>query len=243
MTRCRSLPALLSAFLPCLGWAQRPADPATVLTGIQQHLTYQTPTDSVRYLAATLDQLRAGKPQPYLNYWEAYAQYHLALRAGKDRTAAETALVNGIALLEEIPTKTVEHYALLSLLQGLNLEFANFLTVAFKAGAVRENAEKALSLAPDNLRAHYARGICDYYTPKQYGGGKLAAEQFQLALAAPDRTDPNPYAPTWGRADTYWYLAKTYQAAGQLERAHRYAAEGFAAYPAHARLRALAAKL
>jgi hypothetical protein len=229
--------------LPYRGQAQRAADPATVLVNIQQHLTYQTPTDSVRYVAAALDQLRAGKPHTYLSYWEAYAQYHLALRAGKDRAAAAAALAKGLELLEGVPTKTAEHYALLSLLQGLNLEFANFLTVAFKAGAVRENAEKALALAPDNLRAHYARGICDYYTPKQYGGGKLAAEQFQRALVAPDRADPNPYAPTWGRADTYWYLAKTYQAAGQLELAHRYAAEGFAAYPTHARLRALAAKL
>lgn len=240
MFRFRYLFALLGALSLGSAQAQRPA---TVLANIQRKLTWQTPTDSVRYLAAALDQARGGKPQAYLSYWEAFAQYHLALRAGKNRAAAETALATGIQLLEDVPTKTAEHYALLSLLQGLNLEFTNFLTVAFKATTVRENAEKALALAPGNLRAHYARGLTDYYTPKQYGGGKVAATQFLQALAVPDQADPNPYAPTWGRADTYWYLAKTYQAAGQPDLARRYATEGFAKYPAHARLRTLVAKL
>ena len=52
------------------------------------------------------------------------------------------------------------------MLQGLNLEFANFLTIAFKAGTAKENAEKALALALNNLRAHYALGINDFYTLK-----------------------------------------------------------------------------
>ncbi|MBC8084670.1 MAG: hypothetical protein H7Z21_15845, partial [Hymenobacter sp.] len=184
---------MAAALLPRMGRAQ--ANGAAVLANIQSRLTWRTPTDSVQRLAAALDQLRAQKPNPYLSYWGAFAQYHLYFRHGQDKPRAEAALNKGIELLEDIPAKNAEHYALLSLLQGLNLEFANFLTIPFKAGAVKENAEKALALAPNNLRAHYARGINDYYTPKQYGGGKVAAAHFLKAIALADKPDPNPYAP------------------------------------------------
>jgi tetratricopeptide (TPR) repeat protein len=214
-----------------------------VLTNIQQKITWRTPADSLQLLTQALDQLRVEKPNVYLNYWGAFAQYHLYFRAGNDKARAEQALEKGIELLEEIPNKTPEHYALLSLLQGLNLQFANFLTIAFKAGTVKENAEKAVALAPDNLRAHYARGINDYYTPREYGGGKVAIEHFKKAIACPDKPDANPYAPNWGKADSYWYLAQAYEAAGQLTLSRQYATEGLSKYPGHTRLKGFLAKL
>lgn len=216
---------------------------ASVLTNIQQKITWRTPADSIRQVAAALDELRTKSPNAYLNYWGAFAQYHLYFRAEKDKQTAEKALQTGIALLEEIPTKTAEHYALLSLLQGLNLEFASFLTIPFKANAVKENAEKALALDPNNLRAHYARGINDFYTPSQYGGGKVAAEHFKKAIALPEKADPNPYAPDWGKADAYSYLAQAYKKAGQMYLAKQYATEGLAKYPNHGQLKSLVAKL
>lgn len=214
-----------------------------VLTDIQRKITWHTPVDSLRLMAKNLDELRAAKPNAYLNYWGAYTQYHLYFRAAQNKTQAEEHLVKGIALLEAVPTKTVEHYALLSLLQGLNLEFASFLTVAFKANTAKENAEKAVALAPDNLRAHYARGVNDFHTPKQYGGGKVAVAHLKKAIAAPEKPDPNPYAPNWGKADAYCYLAQAYQAAGQLDLARKYATEGLSKYPNHGRLKGLLAKL
>lgn len=216
---------------------------AAVLTNIQQKITWRTPADSLRNVAAALDELRAKSPNPYLSYWGALTQYHLYFRVTQDKAAAEEALQTGIELLDDLPTKTAEHYALLSLLQGLNLEFASFLTIPFKANTVKENAEKALTLAPNNLRAHYARGINDFYTPAQYGGGKVAAEHFKKAIALPEKADPNPYAPSWGKADAYSYLAQTYQKAGQPELARKYAAEGLAKYPHHGQLKSLVAKL
>lgn len=233
--------SLLALLLPGRVMAQSAGQ--NVLANIQRRITWATPADSLQQLSKALDQLRAEKPNAYLNYWSAYAQYHLYFRAGKNKSQAQAALDKGIGLLEAIPAKNAEHYALLSLLQGLNLEFANFLTIAFKAGIVKENAEKAVALAPGNLRAHYARGINDYYTPKQYGGGKVAIEHFKKAIAAPDKPDPNPYAPSWGKADAYWYLAQAYQAAGQSELARQYATEGLSKYPGHIRLKGLLAKL
>ncbi len=215
----------------------------TVLTNIQRQLTWRTPTDSVQLVATALEALRAQKPNPYLSYWSAFAQYHLYFRAGQDKKQAEAALEKGIALLDDLPNKTAEHYALLSLLQGLDLEFASFLTVAFKAATVKENAEKAVAMAPNNLRAHYARGINDYYTPKQYGGGKVAIAHFTKAIALPEKPDSNPYAPDWGKADAYWYLAQAYKAGGDLEQARRYATEGLSKYPQHANLKGFLAKL
>ena len=219
------------------------AQGTAVLTGIQQKITWRTPADSLEQLTQALEALRAQKPNPYVSYWAAFAQYHLYFRYGQDKKRAEAALTKGIALLDDLPSKTAEHYALLSLLQGLNLEFASFLTVAFKAGTVKENAEKAVALAPNNLRAHYARGINDFYTPKQFGGGKAAAAEFLKAISLPDKPDPNPYAPSWGKADAYWYLAQAYQAEGKTDLARRYATEGLARYPQHAKLKSFVAKL
>lgn len=216
---------------------------AAVLTGIQQKLTWRTPADSLQLLVRSLAGLRARTPNPTLSYWEALAYYHLYFRAGQDKQRAEAALEKGIELLDDLPGKTAEHYALLSLLQGLNLEFASFLTIAFKASTVKENAEKALALAPDNLRAHYARGINDFYTPKQYGGGKVAVAHFLKAISLPDKPDPNPYAPSWGKAEAYWYLAQAYKAEGNLDLTRKYATEGLARYPNHVQLRGFVAKL
>ncbi|GAA4009908.1 hypothetical protein GCM10022408_22600 [Hymenobacter fastidiosus] len=241
MKKCLLLLLCMVLLLP--GRTKAQTNGAAVLAGIQQKITWRTPTDSLQQLARALDELRAKKPNPYLSYWGAFAQYHLYFRAGQHKQQAEAALQKGMALLEDLPAKTAEHYALLSLLQGLNLEFASFLTVAFKAGTVKENAEKAVALAPDNLRARYARGINDYYTPKQYGGGKVAIEHFKKAIAAPDKPDANPYAPNWGKPDAYWYLAQAYKAAGQTEQARTTATEGLSKYPQHSKLKGFLAKM
>lgn len=107
----------------------------------------------------------------------------------------------------------------------------------YKAGAVKEIAAKAL--ATNNLRANYARGISDFYTPKQYGGGKVAVGHFQQAIALADKPDPNPCAPSWGKADAYYYLAQACQADGKTELARKYAAEGLGKYPHNPRLKGL----
>lgn len=214
-----------------------------VLANIQRKLTWHTPTDSLQLVVKAIEETRAEKPNAYLNYWGAFAQYHLYFRAGQNQAQAEQALIKGIGLLEAVPVKTAEHYALLSLMQGLNLKFAGFLTVVFKATTARQNAEKAVALAPDNLRAHYARGVNDFYTPKQYGGGKVAVAHLKKAITAPNKPDPSPYAPSWGKADAYCYLVQAYQAAGQLDLARKYAVEGLSKYPNHGRLKGLVAKL
>lgn len=214
-----------------------------VLTGIQRKITWHTPVDSLQLMAKALTELQTTKPNAYLSYWSAYTQYHLYFRAVQNKAQAEEHLVKGIALLEDAPAKTAEHYALLSLLQGLNLQYANFLTVVFKANTAKDNAEKAVALAPDNLRAHYAKGVNDFHTPKQYGGGKVAVAHLKKAIAAPEKPDPNPYAPNWGKADAYCYLAQAYQAAGQLDLARKYATEGLSKYPNHGRLKGLLAKM
>ena len=95
---------MTAALLPRGGRAQ--ANGAAVLANIQRRLTWRTPIDSVPQLAGALDQLRAQKPNPYLSYWGAFAQYHLYFRHDKDKQRAGAALNKGIELLEDIPTKT-----------------------------------------------------------------------------------------------------------------------------------------
>ena len=94
---------MTAALLPRGGWAQ--ANGAAVLVNIQRRLTWRTPIDPVQQLAGVLDQLRAQKPNPYLSYWGAFAQYHLYFRHGEDKQQAEAALIKGIDLRAAMPVQ------------------------------------------------------------------------------------------------------------------------------------------
>ncbi|TGE21372.1 hypothetical protein E5K00_13870 [Hymenobacter aquaticus] len=192
---------------------------------------------------AELQVLRTPAASSYLNYWQAYAYYHLYFRVHASQPAqAESYLQSGIAALEAVAAPNSEHLALLSLLQGLNLEYSTFVLLPVRAGIAQRNAEKALALHARNLRACYALAIHDYYTPKIYGGGQLAQRYFRRAVALPDKSDRNPYAPDWGKADAYWYLARTFAAAGQPDSVRHYAQQGALRYPWHQGLVNLAKK-
>lgn len=230
---------LLGSFSPM--FAQQA--PANALDHIQTKLASNPTLDSLLALTASLDRARAAKPNAYYSYWEAYVQYRLTFAYAADRKGAEKAVNKGIELLEAIKSKNSEHYALLSLLQGAQLEFASAVAVPFKATAVTANARKAIELDPNNLRGYLALAVCDAYTPKLYGGGKLVEENLKKAISLPPKTDVNTYAPDWGQGTAYWHLAKFYKDAGKLDLAKQYATEGAAKYPLNRGLHTLATTL
>lgn len=214
-----------------------------VLTHIQSRLAHSVPLDSLLTLESELGTVRTATPNAYLSYWQAYVNYRLAYAYGKDRKSAGKAADKGVSLLEGIKTKLSEHYALLSLLQGISLESASSVAIPFKAAAVASSARKAIELDSNNLRAYLALAVYDFYTPKLYGGGKLVEDNLKKAIALSPKSDANPYAPDWGQATAYWYLAKYYQNDNKLDLAKQYATAGMSKYPMNRGLQELSKNL
>ncbi len=211
------------------------ADKKSFLTGVQDKISWLTPKDQLLDHIAVMKRLGDNISDPDLNYWTAYAHYLLYFsfdsKIPDERERSEKAVKEGIQLLEGMEDKTSEHYALLSLLGGLELNFTNALSLPFKAFRVKAKAETAIEMNPANPRAHVALGIYDYYTPKKYGGMKIVEPTFLKVLTMKERNDANPYGPTWGQPEAYLYLVRFYRYAKQPEQALQYLDEGLALYP------------
>jgi imidazolonepropionase-like amidohydrolase len=97
------------------------------------------------------------------------------------------------------------------------------------------NPEKAMSLgfqtyqyfgqafekSPENPRVHYLKGVSDFYTPAEYGGGADAAIKTltkSIELFAKENIQ-DPVLPSWGKDEAYTFLALAYNQKGDKEKA------------------------
>lgn len=197
-----------------------------VLTNIQKKIELAVYRDNdistVNGILDSLSVLQKTSNNSLLNYWKAYAEYNVAILYGQNedkKDLAKKAIERGISDLEGIDRKNSEDYALLCILQGLDLTYLNFLEVPFSAKKAEASAMKGVELDPKNLRAQLAYGIYDFYTPKMFGGGKKAEDLFKKAISLKDTYDSNPYAPTWGKDLAYSYLIRVYERNGQKDKA------------------------
>jgi tetratricopeptide (TPR) repeat protein len=218
-----------------------------LLESIQQELTWNTSKDSLLVHIKTMNKMTDEKPNPYINYWNSYAKYLLFFRYNlkneEENKIAEQTLEEAVKLIEKIPNKTSDHYALLSLLGGLQLNFTSILMVPFRAANVEKNAKKAIELNPNNMRAYLAYAIYDYYTPKMYGGMKVTEENLKKALSLSDKIDNNPFGPDWGRLDAYLYLIRFYRSEQKIVEAKKYLEEGLNLFPKNVVLQKIKATL
>ena len=216
----------------------------TPLENVQKRLNWITPKDSLTNFIEKMELIRKKQENPYLIYWEAYAIYLLSAQKflGESKKIEES-IEKGIELIEKIKNKNSEHYALLALLQGLEINYSSAVTTPFKAAADEANARKAIKLDPSNLRAYYALAMKDYYTPKMFGGGKIAEENFLKAISLDDKSDSNPYAPDWGKTDAYRYLIWFYKKNDQLDKAKKCLDEALSKYPDNKSFKAIQSKL
>ncbi len=129
----------------------------------------------------SLEDLDSQSNSNLIDYWTAFAYYRFAVTTG-DESLQETLIEKGIDQLESVKSKTSEHYALLSMLKALELAFIGKMLLPFKAPKVGALAEKAISMGPENPRAHLALGTYDYYTPKLFGGGEVVESELILSL-------------------------------------------------------------
>jgi len=156
-------------------------------------------------------------------YWIAYTQYQLSIYAMVvDSTKRAAQFVRAaIRCLDTIDDKNSEEWALLSVMTGFSIAFRPWAGAWLGPRAVTYS-EKAVALDSQNLRAWYALLVNDFYTPALFGGGTKVDYYAQQALRCLDQIVPNPYMPSWGRAETYeilirWHIrAKRYDAARTL---------------------------
>ena len=191
-------------------------------------------------IRSRLQDIHADRPDNLILYWTAYTDYWLTvlhMQTGNDREAAK-AVSDGIGILEGIRTKTSDDYALLSLMQGMSIQYRSMNAASISTDMIK-NASLALELDPDNLRANYAYGIADFFTPEEYGGGQTAEKYFMKAISLPAQKVPSKYHPSWGGQEAYEYLVRLYLKQGRTDMAGKYCSEGLKAYPASFMLNSL----
>ena len=185
-----------------------------------------------------------GYSENSIRYWQAYIAYQEAVYylIQEDQSASEKSCDFGIGLLNQNDNKNSEDYALLAYLEAFSIQFkgAKVLVIAPR---LRKNAKKAIALDSLNLRAFYVLGSNDYYTPKQYGGGKKTEFYLKKALSIPSKKNANSFSPNWGREESYALLARFYLKENFPTKAQDIINEGLLIFPENYQLKKLLKKL
>ena len=177
-------------------------------------------------------QLQAQPANMISTYWLSFCRLYagiLYMSLG-DSDQAEQYINQSVSLMEKLEKKNAESYALLSYAQTMSIQFVKGLHAASVSKKATTAANKALELDPDNVRAHYAAGLLDYYTPAMYGGQRKCEEHFLKAVRKQPESVANPYLPTWGQEDAYVLLITYYVNNGKKDKAkelYRQAVERF----------------
>ena len=163
-------------------------------------------------LILALEQSKANKSasvSKLITYWHSYALYYKAIyhMQTKQPSEASKAVSRALELLEEMPTKDSEEYAMIARLEGLGLAFAGPKAPTMAQSMIKHE-HLAMKLDPQNPRAYIVAGINDFYTPKSFGGRTMAKKYLTKALELSAQRSISPYAPSWGREEAYEYLIR-----------------------------------
>lgn len=218
----------LLCFSPVLG--QNPTPEAAIQLAFQQSKTQQTQSPLVKH-NTMLEQTFEKEDNNFNRYWLSYGLYNQALIADRleDKKAAEELIDRAIELLKPLE-EDAESQALLALQLGYSTRFKSYWSMMSLGRAAYQRAERAVALAPRNMRTNLALAINDFYTPKVFGGGKKVETHLKKALQA-----PNPSAsvttPTWGKPNVYELLVKYYQKNKQQTQAQNFLNQGLNEFP------------
>ena len=196
-------------------------------------------------LNSELKNLYKKKPEQLILYWSAYLQFYHSIfyLQNKDNENAEKVIDDAINIMENLPKMNSEDLALLSMLRGFSIQFKAGMKAPFIGGKAAKDAEKAVALENKNLRAWYVSASNDFYTPEQFGGGKVTEEYLKKAIACSDQTIQNNYLPSWGRAEAYEMLIKLYMRKKNWEAAKTNFQKANELFPNNYQINQLAAKL
>lgn len=166
------------------------------------------------------------------NYWLAYLTFYKSVYYLKteDKATCEKAIKEGITQLEK-SAQNSEELALLAYLQSFSVQFYKGMAAGFVSSKVKRNADKAISLDKNNLRAFYVLGSNDFYTPTTFGGGKKVEEYLTKAIRIPDKKPTDTTIPSWGKDSAYEMLIKYYIKQNKSDLAKKYLADAQKLYP------------
>ncbi len=204
----------------------------SVLNGIQHKIdacflsSFSSKSDVYKSLQDSLEdgviKAKTDNLKYYYSYWSSYLLYYKSITYIKkgDDEKAKLFVASAIRKLEGIKNKDVEVYSLLALEQSYNFQFIPRQEFIVYMNRVKNNLEKAITLAPDNVRANYVNGSYDFYTPKEYGGGRKTEFFLMKAIESADKN--HLYKPTWGRSSAYDLLIQYYLNNNSIKQAKKY---------------------
>ena len=169
----------------------------------------------------------------YCRYWKSYINYKTSifyLKEGEVELSKKHINI-AISLIDQIENKDSEIYALLSLEQSYNFQFIPRQEFIVYMNKVNDNLEKTLIIGTNNLRAYYVNGSYDYYTPKEFGGGKKCESYLIKAISLPEKSLNSSFAPYWGKELAYDLLIKFYIREKNKEKAQIYYNEAVKLFP------------
>jgi tetratricopeptide (TPR) repeat protein len=201
--------------------------------------------DSIETIESKLEALVKKHPQNIIKYWQAYLYYYKAVyyMQNKDKPNSEKAINIGVKIMEDLKPKNAEDYALLGMVQGFAIQYVPNLRKGVYSVKTKKNIGKALKLDSENIRAHYVAASNDFYTPKEFGGGKVMKEHLLKAIALPEQSHKNKYLPSWGKDSSYVMLIEALIKEDNKTEAKKYFKEAIALYPDDYSIKSLAVKL
>lgn len=170
-----------------------------------------------------LNEINKKRNSSIIKYWIAYQRYYLSILYIKmgNRDMSEDTIDEAIDTIESIKNKSSDDYALLSIMTGFSLQFKG-MKAMFIASSIKKSAKQAIVIDSTNIRAYYAYGSNDYYTPKQYGGGKEAEAYLLKAISLTSKNVNNRYLPSWGEQEAYELLIRLYIRENKQDKAKQY---------------------
>jgi len=170
---------------------------------------------------------------PLSQYWLAYARYYKSIYFLKmgNKEQSKKIVQDAIDALDKLNPKGSEELALLALMQSYSIQFSSGMGAGIMSARVKENANQSVRLDSNNIRGWYVLANNDYYTPKQFGGGKKVEEYLLKAISLPEQKIKNPVMPSWGKNDAYYLLISFYIDNGDLKKAKKIFTEAKKLYP------------
>lgn len=186
--------------------------------------------DSVEFI---IDSMYTQNKNNLLLYWTAYTKYFKTIiyLQNDDKINLKKENIAALGLLESIKNKNSDDYALLAILKGLSFLYTTGARAPFIANDIKKNIDRAIKINPGNIRAYYAQGNNDYYTPKAYGGGKIAEKSFIKAITLQNYNVDSSILPSWGKEESYEQLIKIYIEKENWKSAIKYFNEAIKMYP------------
>ncbi|WP_439185430.1 hypothetical protein [Carboxylicivirga taeanensis] len=166
-------------------------------------------------------------------YWKSYNQYYQSLYYLKNgnRELSQKKIETAITQLELQADKDSETYALIAFLQNYSIQFVSSVEIGELKEKINKNANEAVKLDNENLRAWYVLGNFDLHLPASYGGGQKCEEYLLKAISLKENSKEDCRLPMWGKNQAYYSLVSYYNGVGKTKKAQKKLKQGLEQYP------------